>query len=73
MNRIGKLVLWVLLPVAVASCSDNSDPTASEPDSTASEFSHTVIVTGIELENVDNGQPVPVDSEFIGGRVYIED
>jgi hypothetical protein len=65
MNRITKLVSWVLLPIGVVSCSDHSD-------STGIESSHTVTVTGIELENVDNGQPVPVGSEFIGGRVQIE-
>ena len=66
MNRITKLVSWVLIGVGVVSCSDNSD-------STAIESSHSVIVTGIKLENVDNGQPVPVGGEPILGQVQIQD
>lgn len=68
MNRITKLVSWVLLPLAAAGCSDNSDTT----DTTAIELSHAVIVTGIEVENIDNGQPVPVDGKLIDGQVQIE-
>lgn len=66
MNKITKLVSWVLLSVGVASCSNSSDSATVVP-------SHTVTVTGIELENVDNGQPVPVGNELITGQVLIED
>ena len=70
MNRITKLVSWVLLSVGVASCSNDSNSVTVE----TVESSHTVTVSGIELENVDNGQPVLVlGNELISGQVLIED
>jgi len=68
MIRITKLVSSVLLSIAVASCSNNSDSATVESSNI-----FTVTVTEIELENIDNGQIVPVDGEPISGQVLIED
>jgi len=69
MRKTFKLALCVLVLAGVAGCSGSNDGPAPPPE----ENSHSVVVTGIEVVNSDNGQPVSVEGVTIFGSVVVDE
>ena len=70
MHKTFKLALCVLVLAGVAGCSGSNDEPAPPPEE---ENSHSVVVTGIEVVNSDNGQPVSVEGVTIFGSVVVDE
>jgi len=69
MEKTVKLALWVLLLAGIASCSDSKDRPAPAPEAS----SHHVVLTGMDVVNVDNGQPVAVEGDIVYGSAQVDD
>lgn len=74
MEKTGKLALWVLLSAGIAGCSDSNDLPEPEPAPEPAPLqSHHVAVSGMDIVNIDNGQPVSVAGEAVFGSAQIDD